>query len=196
MTSPEMKKPAGEIIFAKGNLIELVHEPQPDGRVFEKARRAPGVRLIIADKQNQKVLLTKEFRKELNAWDYRLPGGKVFDALDEYEAFRATGQDIAIAAEKKAREESVEEAGIAITQLREFKKSILGATMEWDLHVYEALEWRAAENGQQLEDGEEIEADGWFPYDEVVEKILNGEMQEERIALILLQWINQQKKEA
>ncbi len=197
MTSPATKKPEPvETIFAKGKLFELVQETQPDGRVFERARRAPGVRLIIADKQNQKVLLTKEFRKELNAWDYRLPGGKVFDSLDEYEAFRATGQDIAIAAEKKAREESVEEAGIGITQLRQFKKSTLGATVEWDLHVFEATEWREAETGQQLEDGEEIEADGWFTYDEAVEKILNDEMQEGRIALILLQWINQQKKEA
>jgi hypothetical protein len=35
-----------EIIFAKGKIFELVHISQKDGRVFEVARRAPGVRLI------------------------------------------------------------------------------------------------------------------------------------------------------
>ena len=81
-----------EEIFAAGKLFELVHLPQPDGRVFELARRAPGVRLIICDRQNKTILLTKEFRQELDGWDYRLPGGKVFDSLDEYEAFRAGGR--------------------------------------------------------------------------------------------------------
>lgn len=185
-----------EEIIAKGKLFELVHETQPDGRVFEKARRAPGVRLIIANRGKREVLLTKEFRRELQDWDYRLPGGKVFDSLDEYERFRKNGEDIIIAAHKKATEESVEEAGIQVSELEEFKRSTLGATVEWDLFVFEAKTWRVAEEGQQLEDGEIIEADNWFSYEEVIEKILSGDMQEERIALILLQWIHQQEKEA
>jgi ADP-ribose pyrophosphatase len=196
MISPEQfgNKPKEEI-FAKGKLFELVHETQPDGRVFEVARRAPGARLIIADKENRKELLTREFRKELNDWDYRLPGGKVFDSLDDYEAFRTSGNDILAAASKKATEESVEEAGIEITELEQFKKSTLGATVEWDLFVFEAKKWQTAASGQQLEAGEAIEADNWFSYEEVIEKILNGEMHEERIALILLQWIEKQKLE-
>ncbi len=194
MASQEETKRSEEI-FAKGRLFELVHETQPDGRVFEVARRAPGVRLIIADKENKKVLLTKEYRKELNDWDFRLPGGKVFDSLEEYEAFRQSGKDILSAAVKKAGEESTEEAGIEITEPLLFKKSTLGATVEWDLFVFEVGDWRLAQSGQQLEAGETIEADQWFDYDEVSKKILNGEMQEERIALILLQWINGQEKE-
>ena len=184
-----------EEIFARGKLFELVHETQPDGRVFEVARRAPGVRLIIIDKKSNKVLLTKEFRKELNDWDYRLPGGKVFDTLDEYEIFRRSGEDIFAAARKKALEESVEEAGIQITNLEQFKKSTLGATVEWDLFIFEAVDWQPASGGQKLEAGENIEADNWFSYNEVVAKILNGEMREERIALILLQWISKRNKE-
>ena len=31
------------------------------------------------------IQLSKEFRSELNGYDYRLPGGKVFDTLEEYE---------------------------------------------------------------------------------------------------------------
>jgi len=185
-----------EEVIAKGRLFELVHETQPDGRIFEIARRAPGVRLIIANKEKKEILLTKEFRRELQDWDYRLPGGKVFDSLDDYERFRRSGEDILIPARKKAVEESTEEAGIRVDELEEFRRSTLGATVEWDLFVFEAKVWQASEEGQQLEDGEIIEADNWFTYEKVSEKILNGEMREERIALIVLQWIHQQEKEA
>lgn len=70
-------------IVYRGKLFDIIQIPQPDGRVFEVARRAPGVRVIVHDAKEQKVLLTREFRRELDAWDYRLPGGKVFDTLNE-----------------------------------------------------------------------------------------------------------------
>jgi 8-oxo-dGTP pyrophosphatase MutT (NUDIX family) len=179
-----------EEIFAKGKLFELVHTTQPDGRVFEVARRAPGVRLIIFDKDTQKLLLTKEFRKELDAWDYRLPGGKVFDSLNEYEAHRSIDGDILEAARAQAIREAREEAGIDIIDLKLCKKSILGATVEWDLYVFEVIEWHKNNEGQALEDGEEIEADTWVSRDEAKGMILDGKMQEERIALVLLQWLH------
>jgi len=31
-----------------------------------------------------KILLSREYRSELDRYDYRLPGGKVFDTLAEY----------------------------------------------------------------------------------------------------------------
>jgi ADP-ribose pyrophosphatase len=179
-----------EEVVAKGKLFELVQLAQPDGRVFEIARRAPGVRLIIADKANRTVLLTKEFRRELDAWDYRLPGGKVFDSLDEYEAYRKSGNDMLDAAKKKAVNEGAEEAGVDIKDLTLFKKSTLGATVEWDLYVFEVTEWQHHAQGQQLEHGEQIEADTWVAFDEVKKMIVDGAMQEERIALILLQWLD------
>lgn len=178
-----------EEIFAKGKMFELVHETQSDGRVFEVARRAPGVRLIIVNTEQKRILLTKEFRKELNAWDYRLPGGKVFDSLDEYEAFRESGDSVLVAAERKARAEAREEAGIEIKELQFFKKSTLGATVEWDLFVFASEQWAHHKDGQQLEAGEQVEADEWFSLDEARTMIIEGKMQEERIALILLQWI-------
>jgi ADP-ribose pyrophosphatase len=183
-----------ENIVAKGKLFELVQETQPDGRIFERARRAPGTRLIIADMQNRQLLLTKEFRKELNDWDYRLPGGKVFDTLEEYEAHRKSGDDILAAATKKAKAEAHEEAGIDVQNLQLFKKSTLGATVEWDLYVFEVTKWQRMDGGQKLEDGEVIEADNWFDYDEVERMILQGDMQEDRIALITLQWLAKQKE--
>lgn len=185
-----------ENIFAKGKLFELVHETQPDGRVFERARRAPGVRLLIADQQKRELLLTKEFRKELNDWDYRLPGGKVFDTLEEYETHRKSGDDILAAATKKAKAEAHEEAGIDVQNLQLFKKSTLGATVEWDLYVFEVMKWQKMEGGQNLEDGENIEADAWFSYDEVERMILRGDMKEDRIALITLQRLATQKEKA
>lgn len=185
-----------EEVVAKGRLFELVHETQPDGRVFEKARRAPGVRLIVADSSNKTILLTKEYRKELNNWDFRLPGGKVFDSLDEYDAHRSSGDDILAAAAKKAREEAVEEAGIEVGALDLFRRSTLGATVEWDLYVFEVNDWKPAKDGQQLESGEEIEADNWFTHEEVETMIMKGEMQEDRIALVLLQWMAKQKETA
>ena len=179
-----------EEIFAKGKLFELVHIKQNDSRVFEVARRAPGVRLIIHDKQAGKILLTKEYHRELGQWDYRLPGGKVFDSLDEFEAFRANGEDIVEAAKQKAIEEAQQEAGVEIANLDLYKKSVLGATVERDLYVFETTDWRLSVDGQELEVGEKIEADNWVSYDEARNMALNGSMQEERIALILLQWQN------
>jgi len=168
-----------EEIFAKGKLFELVHVKQDDGRVFEIARR-------------QKVLLTREYRQELGEWDYRLPGGKVFDSLDDFEAFRSGDDDIVEAAKTQAINEAQQEAGVEVAELELYKKSVLGATVEWDLYVFLATDWRLSVHGQELEVGEKIEADNWVSYDDVRAMILNGQMQEERIALVLLQWLSEQ----
>jgi ADP-ribose pyrophosphatase len=136
-----------------------------------------------------KVLLTKEFRHELGEWDYRLPGGKVFDSLEQFEEFRISGQDIIEAAKMQAIREAQEEAGIAIANLDLYKKSVLGATVEWDLYVFETSNWQLHVDGQELEIGEKIEADNWVAYEEARKMVLNGSMAEERIALILLQWL-------
>lgn len=181
-----------EEIVAKGKIFELVHVEQPDGRIFEVARRAPGVRIIIADKADRKILLTKEFRQELDDWDYRLPGGKVYDTLDEYEAARQSGEDILAAAKRKTIGEAAEEAGIEVRDAKLFKKSTLGATVEWDLFVMEAQEWHNSEAGQALEQGEQIVADEWFSFAEAEQMIYDGKMQEERVALVLLQWLKLQ----
>lgn len=185
----ESQPKSGETVAYSGKIFEIVELGQPDGRVFEVARRAPGVRVIIADKANKKVLLTKEFRKELNAWDYRLPGGKVFDTLDEYEAHRNSGNDILDAAKRKVKAEAAEEAGVTISDVQFIAKSILGATVEWDLYIFEALDWHESEDGQALEAGENIETGQWFTFNEIEKIVLDGTMQEERVALALLRWI-------
>lgn len=192
MSEKYSNKGVSENIVAKGKIFELVQTTQADGRVFEKVRRAPGVRVIIANKAEQKILLTKEFRHELGNWDYRLPGGKVYDALDEYEAARENNEDILEAVARKTVAEAWEEAGVVVDDVEFIQKSILGATVEWDLYVMEATKWRMAD-GQVLEQGEQISADEWFTYEQAARMVLEGEMQEERIALILLQWLHAQK---
>ena len=181
---------AKENIVARSRLFELVELPQPDGRNFEVARRAPGVRLIIVDQEHWKVLLTKEFRREIDGYDWRLPGGKVFDSLEEYEAFRKSGKDIMSVAMAKAKAEATEEAGIRVDDLSFFKKSTLGATVEWDLYVFEASTWQVHTAGQSLEAGETVDAVEWHDANTLEQMILEGSMQEERVALILLQWLN------
>lgn len=183
-----------ENIVAKGKIFELVQLPQPDGRVFEVARRAPGVRVIIADQANRKLLLSREFRRELGDYDYRLPGGKVFDTLDEYAAFRASGEDIAGAAKKQAVVEAREEAGIEIAELELYKKSVLGTTVEWDLYVFVAANWQPHTDGQQLTEDEVRDIAGveFYGFDEVRKMIFDAKMQEDRIAMILLRWLEQQ----
>lgn len=184
-----------ETIFSKGKLFELVHIEQDDGRIFEVARRAPGVRLIICNEVERSILLNKEYRRELNDWDYRLPGGKVFDSLDDFNSFLDSGNNINEVAVRKAKAESFEEAGIEIIDLEEYKKSVLGATIEWDLFVFVSKKWKLSHIGQQLEDGEQIETGNWFSYEDVAKMIMDGKMNEERIALILLQWLEKQKED-
>ncbi len=184
-----------EEIIAKGKIFELVQIPKSDGKVFEVARRTPGVRLIIVDTKVSKVLLSKEFRYELKDWDYRLPGGKVFDTLDEFEAWRKSGTDLDPELEKRVKIEAHEEVGIDVVSCGFFKKSTLGATVEWDLYVYVVKDWKVHHEGQNNEAGEfgeKIENDNWFSFSEAEDLILKGKMQEERMALVLLQWLKRQ----
>lgn len=192
----ELKPKQGndEAIVTQGTIFELVQETQPDGRVFERVRRAPGVRIIIADLKNKKVLLTREFRTELNDWDYRLPGGKLFDTLDEFAQFRESGASIDAAVQQKAIAEAREEAGVAIRNPQLYAVSKCGAIVEWDLHVCVATEWRGNLD-QQFEDGEQIDDILWYSFDEIRQMILDAKMQEERIALILLRWIEENTNE-
>lgn len=79
-----------EKIVYQGKIIEVVQQTRKTGdteKLFEFARRSPGTRLIV--RSGDKVLLTKEYRTETGNWDYRLPGGKVFDTLEEYNRFLA-----------------------------------------------------------------------------------------------------------
>jgi len=175
-----------EVITYQGRIVEVVEFPSPDGnKTFEKARRAPGTRLIIPIGEDS-ILLTKEYRQEIDGYDFRLPGGKVFDSLQEYNAFIESGADIIVPATKKAKEEGKEEVGIEIDELKCVYTSVLGATMQWDLLYFVIKEYKRGK--QTLEQGEDIEVVE-ITRDEAVEMCLDGRISEERSALVLLRYL-------
>ncbi len=176
-----------EKITHQGSIIEVVQrEVEQNGKtkVFEFARRSPGTRLIIS--KDGKILLTKEFRHELDGYDYRLPGGKVYDTLGEYNAALASGTDIAEAAKRAALKEAREEVGVEASGAEFLHKSVCGATVVWDLFYFVITEFTQAE--QELEDGEDITA-GWYTPEQVRAMCMSGEVSEERSALVLLRYL-------
>jgi ADP-ribose pyrophosphatase YjhB (NUDIX family) len=178
-----------EEITYQGNLIEILHKEVDLGkvkRVFELARRSPGARLIIP--KGDSILITREYRHETNGYDYRIPGGKVYDSLAEYKAALSEGADIGEAAEAAAVKEAREEAGIEVTDLSFFHKSVCGATIVWDLFYFVVNEFRETDE-QHLEHGEDITYE-FINKEKVQQMCLNGSISEERSALVLLRYLN------
>ena len=178
-----------EIVF-QGKSVEVVHQPRKigDKRVaFESARRSPGTRLIIVNEEAGKVILTKEYRTELDSYDYRLPGGKVFDSLDEYNEFLASDKDILEPAVERAKIEAREETGIIAQNVEHLHTSVNGATVTWDLFYFVIDKWEQAE--QELEAGEDIAVE-WLTFDQAREVALSGDMHEDRSVAVLLRWLN------
>lgn len=176
-----------ETITHKGNIIEVAQkEVEVNGKkkIFEFARRSPGVRLIIP--KGDTVLLTKEFRSELNGYDYRLPGGKVYDSLDEYNISLISGIDINEAAKIAAIKEAREETGLEVHDLFLFHKSICGATIIWDLFYFVVKNFM--EGQQELEEGEDITFE-FLEKEKVKMMCLDGSISEERSALVLLRYL-------
>ena len=178
-----------ERITHKGNIIEVVQkEVDQNGKikVFEFARRSPGTRLIIP--RGDQILLTKEFRHELNGYDYRLPGGKVYDSLDEYNTALESNVDINEAAKIAAIKEAHEEVGFAVNEISLFHKSVCGATVVWDLFYFVVNSFEEGE--QHLEDGEDITFE-FLDSEKVKEMCFDGSISEERSALVLLRYLEQ-----
>jgi 8-oxo-dGTP pyrophosphatase MutT (NUDIX family) len=180
-----------ETITHKGKMIEVVQKEVEQGGVkktFEFARRSPGTRLIIP--KGETILLTKEFRHELDGYDYRLPGGKVYDSLDEYNEALATGVDIDASAKQAAMKEAREEVGIEVKDISFFHKSVCGATVVWDLFYFVVKNF--VEGEQALEHGEDITFE-FYDREKVKMMCLDGSVSEERSALVLLRYLNENK---
>jgi len=165
-----------------GRLGEVVHQTQPDGRVFELFRRPPGVRMIFLDAD--RVLLTEEYRSEVNGFDLRLPGGKVFDDLESYAQVRRSG-DMADAALHAVQREALEEVGLTVSVAELVTVARAGATVEWDLYYYLVREFSEAPGGPQPEEGEQITTK-WFGISEVQAAMRAGRMSEWRSVGVLL----------
>lgn len=148
------QKDGNEEIVFQGKIVEVVRQSMKIGEksvVFESARRSPGTRLIIVDKVLKKMIITKEYRTELDDYDYRLPGGKVFDSLVEYNQFLESGADVIKPAVERAKIEAREETGIIAENVDHIHTSINGATVTWDLFYFVIDEWSQANRSSRLE---------------------------------------------
>lgn len=90
-------------------------------------RRPPGVRAIIINNKDE-ILLSREYRYELELFDYRLPGGKVFDSLDEYKKSMANN-NVLENAYKAVAKEVREEVGISVRKPVLYTTSYAGASV-------------------------------------------------------------------
>ncbi len=174
-----------EKIMYQGKIFEVVQFPVKVGSqevIFEKVRRSPGTRLIII--KNDQILLTKEFRQELGMDDYRLPGGKVFDTLKEYN--NALHQDLTKEALKAAKRECLEETGLLPTKIALFDIVHAGATVDWDLFYFLVKDFDVKK--QRLEEGEWISVE-WKTFAEAKAMCLNRKISEDRTVGVLLRFL-------
>lgn len=182
-------KPGFDVAY-RGKMFEIVTWEGKPGIKFEAAVRAPGVRLLIeTEKDGTKALLmTKEVRREAGGYDFRLPGGKVFDSLEELDTHRESGRDIALFAEIAAKKEGKEEAGISGGEYIPLEVSKAGASVEWDLHYFKITN---AEIGEQdLEEYEQGDIETVvLSAKEVFEKLSKREIKEGRSADMLWSWL-------
>ncbi len=172
-----------QIVFS-GQIGEVVHTTQPDGRVFEQYRRPPGTRLVIVSPE-RKILLTREYRQETKSVDLRLPGGKVCDNLADYHLLLESTADLIEAAKAGAIKEAAEEVGLVVRDLELITVAPAGATVQWDLYYFLAGNYQQHRDGQHLEPGEDIEV-VWLTVSEIKAAIAAGQMHEWRSVGVLL----------
>lgn len=142
------------------------------------------MRLVIISPEN-KLLITKEHRHETGGVDLRLPGGKVRDTLSQWHELLASEQDITEAAREVAEKESLQETGLTIHDPEFLVMANAGATVGWDLYYFLVRDYEAHPNGQDLEEGEDIEVT-WMDPEEIRAAISAGQMQEWRSVGVLL----------
>lgn len=181
--------PDKEKIVFQGKMIEIVQETalvNGKEKIYEKGRRAPGVRLIIETNDGE-FLISEEDRKSIGI-DYRLPGGKVFDSLVEYNEFLATNPTKEIFLEK-AREAAIkegeEEMGIKATELELFSISRCGGSFDWDLYYFIVKKY--IETEQRLEDAEKIKVLK-VSKEKLKEMAFGGQMAEDRSVGVLAKY--------
>ena len=175
-----------------GLMIEILHQKMQIGdkiKIFERARRSPGVRVMIV--KNNSMLITKEYRTEIHDWDFRLPGGKVFDSLQEYKFALTTEKNMLLLALEAAKKEVDEETGLIVDNINHFATSNTGGpTVEWDMFYFVADRFHKSHDGQKLELGENIVC-MWMDFEEVKKICLNGSIREERTVANILKYLFQ-----
>ncbi|MCK5043263.1 MAG: NUDIX hydrolase [Candidatus Aenigmarchaeota archaeon] len=186
-----LPRPVGSAeIKYSGIIFDIIHQKMQIGdktKIFEQARRSPGVRVMLVD--GNKMLVTKEYRTEIKGWDFRLPGGKVFDSLEEYRAAVGSGKDMLASALDAAKKEVLEETGLVVDEIRHFATSGTGGpTVRWDMYYFVADKFHLSDGGQMLEEGENITFE-WVSLDDVRRLCLDGSFKEDRTVANILKFL-------
>lgn len=167
-------------------------------KTFEYVERSPGVRTLITD--GHSILITKEWRDEFKKWDFRLPGGKVFESIKDYESFKKQNSDrdsLIQEAKKAAKKETLEEVGMNVSTDR-FSLSHIsncGALVNWDLYYFSiTVEENIFKQSQVVTSESEMILNTWLSFSEIEELCLSGQVSEDRTSNFLLRYINNRLK--
>lgn len=180
-----------EIVY-QGKMFEVVRFEPKSGVIFETAVRAPGTRLLVEYEKSGEfgLLMTRELRhdREGSVWDYRLPGGKVYDSLQEFNSAKENNNDLDTDTLKAAKLEAVQEVGVKDGDFSKISVSKAGGSVEWDLHYF--LVKNVELGNQELEDHEQGEIEVIFlNIPEIFEKLKNGEIKEGRSATVIWDYL-------
>lgn len=161
---------------------------------YELVRRGPGVRGIIL--KDEKILLNREYRYELGRWDYRLPGGKVFDSIVDYEIAKDTPL-INRYIENGLVNELKEEADIQIIDWELLEVLHCGFTVEWDLYYFLISQFELLPSfyNKEIQKSEyEYITHCWVDSYEALSLCLNGEVSEARSAYALIKYLMKKRE--
>ncbi len=161
----------------------------------EYYRRPPGVRAIIPTETG--LIIQKEYRPYLDrGWDYRLPGGKVMDTLNDYLRWMNLSSEMPSSHSMLKeiigafKNEVKQEAGLIVESFVHYHESESSATVEHELHYFLVKQFK--KDAQELQHGEVIEVLE-LPYKEVWELLLNREFSEDRTRAVLFEYLIKHK---
>lgn len=177
----------------RGTIFGLYQAVAENGKVFEEVRRTPGVRLLITNDQDE-ILLNQEKRRTLGyKVDHRLPGGKVFDSINDAETYRNhpdLGGYVIDAAIREAREEIG--LDIQAEDCEIFAQDQYDGKVEFDLYFVAVRRFTILDSGPEFADSEHQEIVGWQWHDYKAAKHLALDYQkfsEGRSARMLLSFL-------